>query len=178
MPESGAEAVYGCCEVYISIPTHFPEIDWITGDIQFSRCPRRCQARGARTPVPRKAARRVPCDTRDDAAERILCIMVDNQAENPAIASISQGLAEQAERQKTAKSFEEIVPAEYHSFRQVFDKSSFDELPPCCTWDHTIELKDGASPKVGKIYPLSPDEQKQLEGFVDENRRSDRIDTP
>src|SRR5258705_8728451 len=101
--------------------------------------------------------------------------MVDNQAENPAIASISQGLAEQAERQKTTRSFEEIVPAEYHSFRQVFDKDSFDELPPRRTWDHAIELKNNASPKVGKIYPLSPAEQKQLEIFVDENLRSGRI---
>src|SRR5258706_2765986 len=107
--------------------------------------------------------------------ERTFCVMVDRRMEASTVASISQGLAEQAEKQKRTKSFEEIVPAEYHSFRQVFDKDSFDELPPCRTWDHAIELKNDASPRVGKIYPLSPEEQKQLAIFVDENLRSGRI---
>src|SRR5258708_18791446 len=101
--------------------------------------------------------------------------MVDRHMGAPTVASISQGLAEQAERQKRTKSFEEIVLAKYHSFQQVFDKDSFDKLPPRRTWDHAIKLKNDASPKVGKIYPLSPAEQKQLEIFVDENLRSGRI---
>src|SRR5258706_7615958 len=87
--------------------------------------------------------------------ERTFCVMVDRRMEASTVASISQGLAEQAEKQKRTKSFEEIVPTEYHSFRQVFDKDSFDELPPRRTWDHAIELKNNASPRVGKIYPLS-----------------------
>src|SRR5882762_887872 len=101
--------------------------------------------------------------------------MIDHSTKGDTIASVSQGLAEQAEKQKVKKTFKEIVPAEYHSYRRVFDKDAFDELPPRRTWDHTIELKDGASPKVGKIYPLSPAEQTQLESFVDENLRSGRI---
>ena len=114
-----------------------------------------------------------PCDeTPEDNAERLLCVMVDSRDRNATVASISQGLAERAEKQRPTKNFEEIVPAEYHSFRQVFDKDSFDELPPRRTWDHAIELKSNASPKVSKIYPLSPAEQKQLEVFINENLRS------
>jgi len=101
--------------------------------------------------------------------------MVDNHTWNTTVVSISQGLAEQANRQKATKGFKEIVPAEYHSFQQVFDKDSFDKLPLCWTWDHTIELKGDASPKVRKIYPLSPTEQQQLEIFIDKNLRSGHI---
>jgi len=93
----------------------------------------------------------------------------------PTIASVSQGLAERAEKQKAARSFEEIVPPQYHRFRRVFEKNSFDELPPRRPWDHAIELKRDAPAKTGKIYSLSPDEQKQLETFIDENLRSGRI---
>jgi len=157
------------------LKVHNPEIDWITGEIQFSRCPRRCQARLVHAPTRQKVDDRAHHDTRDESADRLLCVMVDHRTKGDTIASVSQGLAEQAERQKSKKTFEEIMPAEYHTFRPVFDKDSFDELPPRRTWDHAIELKNDASPKVGKIYPLSPTEQQQLEIFIDENLKTGRI---
>lgn len=68
------------------------------------------------------------------------------------------------------------VPAEYAEFASVFDKESFDELPPQRAWDHAIELApDKDLPTRTKVYPLSPAEQKELDAFIAENLASNRI---
>ncbi|CAG8720966.1 13594_t:CDS:2, partial [Acaulospora colombiana] len=67
------------------------------------------------------------------------------------------------------KRFEDYVPDHYHKFRDVFSKESFDELPARKPWDHAIELKPGSEPFKCKIYPISPNEQAELDAFLDEN---------
>lgn len=68
------------------------------------------------------------------------------------------------------------LPEQYTEYRSVFEKESFDSLPEHKPWDHAIELIPGSDPKVNaKVYPLSPDEQKQLDEFLDENLKSGRI---
>ena len=92
--------------------------------------------------------------------------------------TISQKLAEEQSKSKSdcvQKTFEEIVPAHYHNFKTVFSKESFDELPVRKPWDHAIELKPGSEPHRCKIYPLSPNEQAELDTFLDENLKTGRI---
>ena len=36
-------------------------------------------------------------------------------------------------------------------------------------WDHKIEMKEGFEPKSFKNYNLTPEEQKKLDKFLDEN---------
>jgi len=57
----------------------------------------------------------------------------------------------------------------------VFSKESFDRLPDRKPWDHAIELKPGSEPYRSKIYPLSPNEQRKLDAFLEENLKSRRI---
>ena len=64
---------------------------------------------------------------------------------------------------------EEILPKYCHPYRDVFEKKTFDELPPRRPWDHAIELVEGVKAMDCKIYPLSKDEQTQLEEFLKEN---------
>ena len=68
-----------------------------------------------------------------------------------------------------------LIPDEYKEFSRVFEKSSFDEMPPRRPWDHAIELKPGSEPKFCKVYPLNPEEQKQLDAFIEENLATGRI---
>ena len=85
-------------------------------------------------------------------------------------------LAIEESKKHAKKSFEEIVPPEYHEFRDsVFGKESFDEMPPRRPWDHAIELIPGVKLADCKIYPLTPDEQIQLDAFLDENLKTGRI---
>ena len=68
-----------------------------------------------------------------------------------------------------------LIPDEYKEFGKVFEKSSFDEMPPCQPLDHAIELKPGSEPKFCKVYPLNPEEQTQLDTFIEENLATGRI---
>ena len=92
-----------------------------------------------------------------------------------ATSTVSQRLAEASEKERLKKSFEELVPDCYHHFKKVFLKESFDELPTSKKWDHAIELVPGAEPSNSKLYPLSLNEQKELDQFLDENLKSGRI---
>jgi hypothetical protein len=81
-----------------------------------------------------------------------------------------------AEAQKKPKlPFEKIVPNYYHEFKDIFAKEEFDALPERRPWDHAIELVPNARPISCKAYPLSQNEQKQLDEFLEENLRSGRI---
>jgi len=60
-------------------------------------------------------------------------------------------------------------------FKSVFAKKDFDILLEHRQWDHAIELVPGSEPKLSKVYPLSPVEQKELDCFLEENLHTRRI---
>ena len=58
------------------------------------------------------------------------------------------------------------LPPEYTKFTSVFSKEATDHVPPSQPYDHEINLNKSFVPK---IYPLSPNEWKATEDFLDEN---------
>ena len=58
------------------------------------------------------------------------------------------------------------IPEQYAGFGDVFKKEDFDTLSPRRPWDHAIELKPGSEPSGCKVYPLNPEEQKELDPFI------------
>ena len=63
----------------------------------------------------------------------------------------------------------EQIPKEYHEFIRVFDEEEANRFPELQVWDHKIELKEGFQPKSFKTYNLTPEEQKELDAFLEEN---------
>jgi len=57
----------------------------------------------------------------------------------------------------------------------VFAKSSFDALLNHKPWDYVIELIPDAKPVNCKVYPLAPNEQKELDQFILKNLQTGRI---
>jgi len=84
--------------------------------------------------------------------------------------SISQSLAHEAEVIEK-KSFEELVPKEYRKYRSVFKKTASERFPESRPWDHKIDLKPDFVPKKAKTYPLSVEEEKEMNKFIDDNLR-------
>jgi hypothetical protein len=79
-------------------------------------------------------------------------------------------LAIKANEKKPKKPWNELVPEYLHDYEEVFTKHDFEELPPSWPWDHAIELLPGAEQWLDcKIYPLSVDEQEQLDKFIEEH---------
>ncbi len=64
-------------------------------------------------------------------------------------------LAAAAHAERPKKTFEEMVPEEYRSFRDLFSKENFNEMPERTPWDHAIELVPNAKATLDcKVYPL------------------------
>ena len=89
--------------------------------------------------------------------------------------TISTQLAEAAKEDTPTAKLEEMLPKPYLSFRDVFSKESFDELPERKQWEHVIDLKPESLLFSTKVYPMSPIEQKELNDFLEENLSSGRI---
>jgi hypothetical protein len=99
-------------------------------------------------------------------------LMIDpNSALNiQAKSNIAMDLATKENQKKEQKPWKEQVPEYLHDFADVFDKEKFEKLPPHPPWDHAIELLPGTTERLDcKIYPLSNDEQTQLDEFLEEN---------
>src|SRR5882724_10963075 len=110
-----------------------------------------------------------------DEGDRLLIRFVGARSEEiRATQTISQKLAKAAGG-TSSTCFKDIVPKLYQEFRDVFAKESFDELPDWKQWDHAIELAPDACNFSTKVYPLAPVKQKQLDEFLNENLKSQRI---
>ena len=64
---------------------------------------------------------------------------------------------------------EKIVPERYHQNLRVFSKDASERLPEHGPYDHAIELVPEAKMFHSRVYPLSPNEQVELDKFLQEN---------
>ena len=92
-----------------------------------------------------------------------------------AASTVSQRLAEAFTKNSKATSFRDAVPSSLHEFEDVFSEGAFDHLPKRRKWDHAIELERKPSPGFRKVYPMSPEEQRELDAFLEEALATGRI---
>jgi len=65
---------------------------------------------------------------------------------------------------------EESVPMAFRQHWKVFSEQEAHQLPPHRPWDHKIELTPNAPNVINsKVYPLSPNEQKVLNEYLEDN---------
>ena len=67
------------------------------------------------------------------------------------------------------------LPSEYADFAQVFSKEATAHVPLSHPYDHEINLDKSFAPKIGKIYPLSPNKKKATEDFLEANLATGKI---
>jgi len=82
--------------------------------------------------------------------------------------SISQSLAHKEETDKK-RSFEDLIPKEYHEYQSVFEKTASEWFPEKRPWDHRIDLKPEFVAKKSKIYSLNQKEEEEMNKFIDDN---------
>ena len=80
----------------------------------------------------------------------------------------SQALAEEEYKKKEVKTVEEMVPNKFHEYLKVFSKQASERLPERKPYDHAIELVPEAATFHSKVYPLSRNEQEELDKFLEE----------
>jgi hypothetical protein len=107
-------------------------------------------------------------DRRILLAERILGHTID-EVWCAAGFTYSQAIAEQQAKAKGKRTFEEMVPSHYCDYARVFSDEAASRLPQHQPWDHAIDLVPEAKAAwKAKIYPMSPNEQAELDKFLDE----------
>src|SRR3981189_2972187 len=85
-----------------------------------------------------------------------------------AASTVSQRLAEAFTKNSKDTSSHDAVPSSLHEFEDIFSEGTFDHLPKRRKWDHAIELECEPSPGFRKVYPMSPEEQRELDVFLEE----------
>jgi len=76
----------------------------------------------------------------------------------------------------TKKTFEEMVPMQYHRHKKVFSEEASHRFPPKRTWDHAIELLPDAPKTMDcKVYPLALTEGQALTEFLNEQLKKGYI---
>ena len=122
------------------------------------------------------------CD--NDHVPNLMATDNDDEGEEPErlfainhsyLQNLSTEIAIQSGKPKQTQTFEEVVPEAYHEFKDVFDKETFNKLPPRRPWDHTIELFPGDHKVDCKMYNLTSAEQKELDEFLEENLKTGHI---
>ena len=159
---------------------HNPSVDWAEGTLMLDRCPDSCGYSINLLEYPEAEEESYDSEAHLEDGERLFLMdyvsyLYEDVAHVRARGTISQELAEKDHAAKAPKKFEDIVPPQYQAYAEVFEKKEFDCLPERRPWDHAIELIPGAKPVDCKVYPLSPQEQRQLDEFLEENLRSGRI---
>ena len=139
---------------------HNPEIDWNQKTLTFTRCPSSCGTQN---------------NHQEGLEEGERLFMIDFDPGTIHIRSKATTLTLIAEKNQIKQTVEEIIPKHYLPYREVFEKKTFNEMPPRRIWDHAIELIPGSKPTDCKLYPLNRQEQEQLDAFLKENLETGRI---
>jgi hypothetical protein len=83
--------------------------------------------------------------------------------------NITTELAIKENSKKLDKMDEQLVPAEYCEYLDIFSKEKAHCFPESRPWDHKIKMKEGFEPKLFKNYNLTLAEQIKLDKFLKEN---------
>ena len=128
---------------------HNLDVDWSSGKITLNKCPQECQSlletRFA------KLLRKIEFQETWIQAVKIH----EQKSETP----VDESLLEEAQKH---------IPREYWKYLNVFSKTKSERMPMRKPWDHRIDLKQDFQPKKGRLIPLSVDEQKEVEAFLDD----------
>ncbi|KAI6789405.1 hypothetical protein KC331_g215 [Hortaea werneckii] len=131
---------------------HNPTICWEQRVLRFERCS--CVA--VNNPVPRQSARtdetRELCNIRRQAqSQRKIA-----EALSPPTDTDSGQSGHEIVRRSDGTHASSGLPKEYHKWKRLFEEEKgLNALPRHQPWDHKIELKPGAEPPWGPIYPQS-----------------------
>ena len=93
----------------------------------------------------------------------------------PAWGSHNKKEVKKIEKDEDEETLRKLVPKRFWKWKKVFGKRESERMPVRKAWDHTIELKEGFTPKKGKVYSLSREEREKVQAFVEDQLRKGYI---
>ena len=71
---------------------------------------------------------------------------------------------------KTKRTWQEIVPEQYHRHGKVFSEEASEQFPDWRPWDYAIDLKEDTPGSINCcVYPLLPKEKEEQREFLSQN---------
>jgi len=153
----------GKTEVILGMPwlaVHNPEINWETEEVKMTRCLPLC---GGKSQKSKKKEKVKIMATEEE--EKIVHWAIDDK----------EDWGKEKEIEEDHRKIEEMVPRKFLKWRKVFEKVESERMPTRKIWDHAIDLKETFKPRKGKIYPLSKNERKEVQNFVENQLRKGYI---
>jgi len=139
------------------LAAHNPEINWETGEVKMTRCPPLCGGRRQKKEKVKRIA--------TEEEEKIVRWAIDDK----------EDWGKEKEIEEDHRKIEEMVPRKFLKWRKVFGKVESERMPTRKVWDHAIDLKEMFKPRKGRIYPLSKNERKEVQNFVEDQLRKGYI---
>jgi len=143
---------------------HNLEVDWATQKVSMTHCPTSCNRQVLKPELSLEPGDAVYAIFLTLEWEECIC----------ATSTPSQRLTEEAQAQQACLSGS-TIPECYKDFADIFSEEAFTHLPPHKAWDHAINLHHNAKLPRGRMFPLSPVEQKELDEFLRENLANGHI---
>ena len=75
------------------------------------------------------------------------------------------------EKNENEEILQRLVSKRFWKWGKVFGKKESERMPVQKTWDHAIELKEGFTPKKGKMYSLLREEREEVQVFMKDQLR-------
>jgi len=150
----------GKTEVILGMPwlaAHNPEINWETREVKMTRCPPLCGGKSQKKEKVKRVA--------TEEEEKIIQWAIDNK----------EDWGREKKIEENHRKIEEMVPKRFLKWRKVFRKVESERMPKRKIWDHAIDLKEMFKPRKGRIYPLSKNERKEVQNFVEDQLRKEYI---
>jgi hypothetical protein len=129
---------------------HNPDVQWDTGKMTWRSdyCERHC----------------LPMNLKD-AAQRFVQLVEEGKAWMSSYCRAASATWHNEEGGDVA----EDLPESYREFASVFSEEEINKLPEHSSWDHEINLVEGATPPFGPIYPLNEKELGVLREYINKN---------
>jgi len=137
------------------LAVHNLEIDWEKGEVKMTRCPPLCGK-----VVRMKGKKEIREDKR-----KIVRWAVDEK----------EDWEREKEMEADHRKVEEMVPKQFHKWLKVFGKMESERMPVRKVWDHAIDLYNDFRASKVRVYPLSRNEKKEVQKFVDEHLKKGYI---
>ena len=95
-------------------------------------------------------------------------LLHESESQETWIQAVNSHKSKVAINESTLEDMQKLVPREYWEYLDVFSKKSSECMLLRKPWDHGIDLKEDFPPKKRCLIPLSVDEQKEVEAFLDD----------
>ena len=163
---------------------HNPEIDWKTGEVKMTRCPKECGKQWRPKQGKPGWQKQKEEEVKEEAGKKKEEKVEKQKKRKPRkermvevkrVAEEWEIWDEEEEAAKSEAEAKKLVPEQFHRWIKVFGKKQSERMPTRKIWDHAIDIKEGFVPRKGKVYPLSREEREEVREFIQEQLRKGYI---